>query len=83
MHSATQILALKEWKVGFIKMFNHKPLLFSDDRSLLFYCTVLVLATLQYSIVEFQIHEQSWLISLTSKALKFALKSSNTAHNCT
>ena len=42
MHSATQILALKERKVGFIKMFNHKPLLVSDDRSLLSCCTVLV-----------------------------------------
>ena len=41
MHSATQILASKEWKVGFIKMFNHKPLLVSDDRSLLSCCTVL------------------------------------------
>jgi hypothetical protein len=41
VHSATQVLALKEWKVGFIKMFNHKPLLISDNRSLLSYCTVL------------------------------------------
>ena len=41
MHSATQILALKEWKVGFIKTFHNKPLLVSDDRSLLSYCTVL------------------------------------------
>jgi hypothetical protein len=40
VHSATQILALKEWKVGSIKMFNHKPLLVSDDRSLLSCCTV-------------------------------------------
>jgi hypothetical protein len=41
VHSASQILALKEWKVGFIKMFNHKPLLVSDNRSLLSYCTVI------------------------------------------
>ena len=47
MYSATQTLALKEWKVEFIKMFNHKPLLVSDSRSLLSCCTVLVLATLQ------------------------------------
>ena len=42
MHSATQILALKEWKVGFIKMFNHKPLLVLVDRSLLSYFTVII-----------------------------------------
>jgi hypothetical protein len=42
VHSATQILALKEWKVGFIKMFNHKPLLVSDDRSLLSCCYAMV-----------------------------------------
>jgi hypothetical protein len=41
VYSATKILALKEWKVGFIKMFNHKPLLVSDNRSLLSYCTVI------------------------------------------
>jgi hypothetical protein len=41
VRSATQILTLKGWKVGFIKMFNHKPLLVSDDRSLLSCCTVL------------------------------------------
>ena len=40
MHSATQILAFQQWKLGFIKMFNDKPLLISVGRSLLSYCTV-------------------------------------------
>ena len=36
----------KEWKVGFIKKFNDKPLLISVGRSLLFYCTVIIKAPL-------------------------------------
>ena len=40
MHSATQLLAFQERKLGFIKMVNDKPLLISVGRSLLFYCTV-------------------------------------------
>ena len=47
MYSATQTLALKEWKVEFIKMFNHKPLLVSDSRSLLSCCTVIVAEVLR------------------------------------
>ena len=41
MHSATQILVFQQWKLGFVKMFNDKPLLISVDRSLLSYCTVI------------------------------------------
>ena len=41
MHSATQLLAFQVWKLGFIKMFNDKPLLISVPRSLLSCCTVL------------------------------------------
>ena len=41
VHSATQIPALQEWKLEFIKMFNDKHFLISADRSLLSYCTVL------------------------------------------
>ena len=41
VHSATQLLAFQEWKLGFIKMFNDKPLLISVPRSLLSCCTVL------------------------------------------
>jgi hypothetical protein len=40
-HSATQLLAFQERKLGFITMINDKPLLISVSRSLLFYCTVL------------------------------------------
>ena len=42
VHSATQLLAFQEWKLGFIKMFNDKPLLISVPRSLLSCCTVLL-----------------------------------------
>jgi hypothetical protein len=44
VHSATQIIAFQEWKLEFKKMFNNKPLLISADKSLLSYCTVIVLA---------------------------------------
>ena len=40
VHSATQLLALWEWKLGNLKMFNDKPLLISVPRSLLSCCTV-------------------------------------------
>ena len=41
VHSATQLLAFQVWKLGFIKMFNDKPLLISVPRSLLSCCTVI------------------------------------------
>ena len=42
VHSATQILAFKEWKLGFINMFNGELFLISAARSLLSCCTVVV-----------------------------------------